>query len=86
MRLAPGQRRRLGVVGGGAAGIAAAYYAVAAGWEVEILEASAELGGRMGGAWLGSRRIDFGGKNLGRNYPLFRAFIREQGDFEYEPF
>lgn len=35
---------------------------------------------------LGDKLIEFGGKNIGRNYPLFRQFVQELGDFEYEFF
>lgn len=77
---------RVGVVGGGISGIAAAYFLNKKGYEVEVVEADGGLGGRTGSAYLGDRQVGFGGKNIGRQYPLFRKFVKEQGDFEWEYF
>ncbi|WP_444997191.1 FAD-dependent oxidoreductase [Aliikangiella sp. IMCC44359] len=78
--------RKVGVVGGGISGIAAAYFLEKKGFKVEIINADKELGGRAGSDYIGTRKIGFGGKNIGRNYPLFRQFVADHGDFEYEYF
>lgn len=77
---------RIGIVGGGISGIAAAYYLVKRGYAVELNEASDVIGGRVGYERLDGRPIEFGGKNIGRNYPLFREFIADMGQFHYEFF
>lgn len=74
------------VVGGGISGIAAAHYLTALGHHVTILEADTRFGGRVGCEQLGDRLIEFGGKNIGRQYPLFREFVRAMGEYRYEPF
>lgn len=74
------------VVGGGISGIAAAHYLTALGHQVVILEADARFGGRVGCERLGDRLIEFGGKNIGHQYPLFREFVRAMGEYRYEPF
>jgi protoporphyrinogen/coproporphyrinogen III oxidase len=77
-------KKRIAVVGGGASGIAAAYFLQAAGHKVEILESGSSLGGRIGSQALQGKIMDFGGKNIGKNYPLFRQFVKATGDFEFE--
>ena len=74
------------VVGGGISGIAAAYFLRERGVNAEIIEKDATLGGRIGSGRIGPRSIDFGGKNIGRHYKLFRDFSRSLGDYTYEPF
>lgn len=78
--------KTVAVVGSGASGVASAFALQAAGYQVVMLEATKNLGGRMGDAYLGDRRIDFGGKNIGRNYPLFRQFAETQLPVHYEFF
>jgi oxygen-dependent protoporphyrinogen oxidase len=78
--------RSIAVVGGGAAGMAAAYYLRRDGHRVELIERDERLGGRMATAMLGARHIALGGKNIGRRYTLFREFVREMGDQSFEPF
>lgn len=77
---------RICVVGGGMSGIAAAYFIAKQGIEVELLEAETRLGGRVGCDRLGDKLIEFGGKNIGRDYRLFRQFVNDMGKFEYEFF
>ena len=77
---------RFAVVGGGVSGIAAAHYLARRGVAVELLEASGELGGRVGSCRLGEHWLDFGGKNIGRRYHLFRRFTQAMGDNPYEYF
>ncbi len=76
----------VGVVGGGISGIATAYYLTKLGYSVELIESESGLGGRVGCDYIGDRKIEFGGKNIGRNYPRFRKFVAEMGDFPYEFF
>jgi oxygen-dependent protoporphyrinogen oxidase len=76
----------IAVVGGGAAGIAAAFYLRRQGFRVEVIEREKQLGGRMATARLGRRDIALGGKNIGRRYALFREFVRAMGDQPFEYF
>src|SRR5258706_9231111 len=62
------------VVGGGVSGMAASYFLQQHGFDSEIIEKDGALGGRMGTLQLGERWIDFGGKNVGKGYKLFRQF------------
>jgi len=78
--------RRCAVVGGGWSGIAAAHYLAGAGAQVELFEAAPALGGRSRPAQLGDRQIVFGGKNIGRRYRRFRAFVEALGGSAYEEF
>lgn len=80
------QSANFAVVGGGISGIAAAHFLRARNIGVEIFEKDAVLGGRVGSGKLGKRSIDFGGKNIGHRYHLFRSFVRSLGDFRFEPF
>src|SRR5215470_15446132 len=80
------QRLSIAVVGGGAAGMAAAYHLRRQGHHVEVIERGSCLGGRMATATLGSRKIALGGKNIGRRYTLFREFVRDMGDQPFEYF
>jgi oxygen-dependent protoporphyrinogen oxidase len=81
-----GGRGRYVVVGGGMSGMAAAWMLQRAGHSVEILEADDELAGRSQTGMLGDRAVTFGGKNIGRNYSLFREFTASLGEHPYEPF
>lgn len=72
-------KSRVAVVGAGMSGIAAAHALSQAGFQPEILEAGATLGGRAGSLRLGDKNIDIGGKNIGRKYLRFREFIRKHG-------
>ncbi|MCP4655466.1 MAG: FAD-dependent oxidoreductase [bacterium] len=74
------------VVGGGASGVAAAWLLRRHGLETELIERQENLGGRIGCCRLGDRVVDFGGKNIGKGYRLFRRFTAEMGDNPYEAF
>ncbi len=80
------KKPKIAVVGAGASGIAASYYALKKGYEVDLIESSAFTGGRIGSDKMGNRWIDFGGKNIGYAYKLFREFVADQGQFNYEYF
>ena len=74
------------VVGGGASGMAAAFFLRQHGIDSEIIEKDSAIGGRMGALRLGDRWVDFGGKNLGKRYKLFREFVASLGPHEFEYF
>jgi len=74
------------VVGGGASGIAAAYYLQQQGLDVEIIERENHIGGRIASSMLGDRPMEMGGKNIGKNYQLFREFCTAISDQPYEYF
>lgn len=78
--------KTLAIIGGGISGIAAAYYATQSGWQVDLYEADDRLGGRIGCTTLNGRNIEFGGKNIGRNYDRFRQFTSAIGQDQYEEF
>lgn len=82
------QRKRVAIVGCGVSGIASAHYLTKkynGDVEIEFFESSKTVGGRVGSKIVGSRVLDFGGKNIGYKYTLFREFLADQGcrDFEY---
>ncbi len=74
------------IVGGGASGLATAFFLKQLGIESEILERERTIGGRMGAVMLGDRAVDCGGKNIGRRYRLFRQFARSLGNHPLEYF
>ena len=74
------------VVGGGASGIATAYYLQQQGFKVELIEQGERLGGRIATCQMGDRQIAMGGKNIGKGYHLFREFTEAMGDNPYEFF
>jgi oxygen-dependent protoporphyrinogen oxidase len=74
------------VVGGGVSGMAAAFFLRQHGIDSEIIEKDGAIGGRMGSLQLGDRWVDFGGKNLGKRYKLFREFVATLGQHEFEYF
>ena len=77
---------RVAVIGGGVSGIASAFYLRQHNLEVDLYESEDRIGGRIGSQVLLGRWLDFGGKNIGRNYLLFRDFVRECGIDDYEYF
>jgi oxygen-dependent protoporphyrinogen oxidase len=77
---------RVAVIGGGISGIASAFYLAQQQVSVDIFESENQIGGRAGSDLLQTRRVDFGGKNIGRNYFHFREFAKAYGDPEFEYF
>lgn len=77
---------RAAVVGGGISGIAAAHELAERGYEVELFDAGAGLGGRLAPDELGGREICLGGKNVGRRYTECRALLARHGLDDYEFF
>ena len=77
---------KVAIIGSGISGIAAAYYLLKKGYEIDLIESSSDIGGRIGSVQWGEKWVDFGGKNIGYNYKLFREFVADQGDFHYEYF
>lgn len=80
------RRDRWIIVGGGASGLAAAFFLKQFGMDSEIVERDSTVGGRMGTAELGGRPLDCGGKNIGRQYKLFRRFAASLGTHPLEYF
>jgi oxygen-dependent protoporphyrinogen oxidase len=74
------------IVGGGASGLAAAFFLKQRGICSEIVERESSVGGRMSSVELGGRMLDCGGKNIGRQYKLFRQFAASLGDHPFEYF
>ena len=74
------------IVGGGASGLAAAFFLKQLGMDSEIVERESTIGGRMGTVELGGRSLDCGGKNIGRQYKLFRQFASSLGTHPLEYF
>ena len=74
------------IVGGGASGLAAAYFLRQHGIDSVIVERDGAIGGRMGTVRVGDRVLDAGGKNIGRRYRLFRQFAASLGAHPLEPF
>jgi oxygen-dependent protoporphyrinogen oxidase len=77
---------RVAVVGSGISGLSAALRMERAGFDVDVIEREDRLGGRFGVAKLGDRPVMMGGKNIGRKYTAFRAFLDALGTYEFEPF
>ena len=74
------------IVGGGASGLATAFFLRQQGQASIVIERAAALGGRMGTVRLGDRSLDCGGKNIGRRYTLFRRFAASLGTHPLEYF
>jgi protoporphyrinogen/coproporphyrinogen III oxidase len=74
------------IVGGGASGLAVAFFLKQLGIDAVIVERDSTLGGRMGTVRLGDRSLDCGGKNIGKKYKLFRQFAASIGTYPFEYF
>src|SRR5436190_5777896 len=74
------------IVGGGASGLASAFFLKQLGIDSMIVERDGSIGGRIGTVRLGDRSFDCGGKNIGRQYTLFRQFAASLGTHPLEPF
>ena len=51
-------KKKLTIIGGGITGLSAAYLAAKDGWEVTVLEGSAQLGGLMSTFQIGGNRLE----------------------------
>jgi oxygen-dependent protoporphyrinogen oxidase len=80
------QQKKIAVIGCGISGMAAAYFLYKKGYSVEIFESDSKIGGRAGSIYLKDKPVDIGGKNIGREYTLFRKFINEMGKHQLEFF
>ncbi|MFL5885622.1 MAG: FAD-dependent oxidoreductase [Thermoleophilaceae bacterium] len=78
--------RRIAVVGGGIAGVAAAERLARRGHAVELFEAGERLGGRIAPDRLREREVALGGKNVGRAYTELRALLARHGEDRFEYF
>ncbi len=74
------------VVGGGLSGVATAWFLRRAGLSVEVIEKEPHLGGRVGPGRLDGLPVDFGGKNIGKSYRLFREWVAAHGDPPFRHF
>jgi protoporphyrinogen/coproporphyrinogen III oxidase len=77
---------RVAVIGSGVSGIASAFYLRQRNIEVDLYESEERIGGRIGSEPLLGRRVDFGGKNIGKHYRHFREFAEACGNPEFEYF
>ena len=80
---------KVAVIGGGISGIATAYYLTRkldSNSEIHLFESSGQLGGRICSQEIDQRWIDFGGKNIGKNYHRFRALVEYLGLTKFENF
>ncbi|MBS1196664.1 MAG: FAD-binding protein [Proteobacteria bacterium] len=73
------EHRRIAIIGGGWAGIAAAVELTAAGQSVTLFEAGRQLGGRARGITLAGRRLDNGQHILLGAYREILALMRQLG-------
>lgn len=80
------QGKRIAVVGAGISGMSAAAVLDGAGYDVELIDQDAVMGGRFGVGKLGERSVMLGGKNVGLKYTAFRSFLASLGDYPMEPF
>jgi oxygen-dependent protoporphyrinogen oxidase len=77
---------RVAIIGGGISGIASAFYLRQHHVAVDLYESEEQIGGRIGSQLLQGRWVDFGGKNIGRHYRLFRDIAAAHDDPEFEYF
>jgi oxygen-dependent protoporphyrinogen oxidase len=66
--------------------MAVAWYLDRYGWDVELIDRERVLGGRVGADRLGDEPVELGGKNIGRNYRLFREFTGALGNHPFTYF
>ena len=67
------------VIGAGIAGLTAAWRLTSAGWNVQLVEASARVGGRIYGFDVGDRAIQLGGRWTGPGQDRLAALAAELG-------
>ena len=72
-------KRRLAVVGGGIAGLAAAQHAARTGWQVTLLEATADLGGKLALGGVAGVPVDLGAEAILARRPEGTALAEEVG-------
>src|SRR5262245_9236048 len=79
-------QRRVIVVGGGFAGLAAAHELLAAGYKVHVYEARNRTGGRVLSMpdVVSGKVVEGGGEFIGSNHPTWAAYKKQFG-FEYSP-
>src|SRR5215204_2116851 len=79
-------QRRVIVVGGGLAGLAAAYELMSAGYRVHVYEARSRLGGRVLSMpdVVSGKVVEGGGEFIGANHPTWAAYTQRFG-FQYAP-
>ncbi len=77
---------KVAVIGAGVSGLATAFFLEKKGAKVTIFEASDIIGGRCMSQKLDGLMVCMGGRNIGRNYNLFREFSAHVGSNPYEKF
>jgi protoporphyrinogen/coproporphyrinogen III oxidase len=77
--MSPGRRVRVAVVGGGIAGLAAAYFLRDRGAEVMVLEGSPQVGGKLATTEVAGTAVDAGAEALLARRPEGVDLIREVG-------
>ncbi len=74
----PKLNHKIVVIGGGFSGLAAAYELLSAGYNVEVLEARARLGGRVRTLYdfIPGKHVEAGGELIGSNHPTWQAYAK----------
>jgi monoamine oxidase len=74
----PGNNHKIIVVGGGFAGLAAAYELLSAGYDVKVLEARGRLGGRVHTLYdfIPGKHVEAGAELIGANHPTWQAYAK----------
>lgn len=80
-----GDGARVAVVGSGISGLAAALHLERAGYDVEVIEREATLGGRFGVGHLGERPVMLGATDVGRRHRAYRSLLATLGTYAFEP-
>ncbi len=71
--------KSVAVIGAGIAGLTSAYYLKRAGFQVNVLEASGRVGGRMSSDLIDGCIIDRGAQFLSESYSTLLPLIKEVG-------
>ncbi len=74
----PKLNHKIIIIGGGFSGLAAAYELLSAGYDVEVLEARARLGGRVRTLYdfIPGKHVEAGGELIGGNHPTWQAYAK----------
>ena len=67
------------IVGGGHAGLSAGYHLQNSGWEVVVLEAGAEVGGRVQTFHKNGYTVERGATQMSTGYKAYQALVRDLG-------
>src|SRR5262245_35086604 len=75
----PAATRNAVIVGGGLAGLTAAYELSRGGWGVTVLEADTRVGGRVHTVQLGGQHAEGGGEYIDTGHTSIRAYVNRFG-------